>query len=379
MHVSKHLGEIFLWQLLGIVVVLGFLVWLLKRYLKKTGFSVVPSLTYKPINLLKTLFTGPELRNRLLLTVGIMIVVQLLGYVPLLGINYNEMLYSIGESGSGSKLNFFLFRSPFRIFSLGMGPFIAACLLIQSGSVIIPPLRRYMFSEGRDRFKLEKYTLILTGIISISHSVTVSRYIVNFPEYQQLITIPIPLFFLLSVLFLTGAVFVMIYMAVLISRYGIGNGFGMIILMGIFVKIFYNTKKGLGHAEFLSVYSPGVLILMCAAVVVILYCVYYVTSREHRISLSHKEHMDIKIPISFTVTGLIPKSIAMSLVIFIITLIPGLREWRIIYYLLLAIALFFCMYVYMFIVLNPQYIAQMAKKYGYSLQDGDPEALKQSI
>lgn len=380
MHITKHIEEIFLWQLFGTVIIIGLLVWFLNRYIKKKGFTIVPSLAYNPIGLIKTLVLNPGLLKRLLFTIGMLIVFHLLSYVPMLGINYSALYNRYGVSEEGGKFYFFIYNNPFKIFRLGIIPFFSACLLIQFFSVIIPFLRRNMFSEGKGRRTITKYTYILTGILCVIQSWIVCHFVVNMGFENAIINVPVLAFYFITILFLTGAVFALIYMALQINRYGIGNGFGMMILSGIFLGIFYNVKNSAGQADMLSsTYSPGVLLLMGVVVAALFYCMYFVTSREHRITLSHKEHTGITLPISFSVTGIRPRTLAISFGAFIRVMFPDLRESRIFYYLILIVFLSPCIYMYMFIVLNPRYIACMAKKYGYHLQNGDAETLQQNL
>jgi len=124
---------------------------------------------------LKWLFIDPTMRKRVLVTVGAIIILQFVAFIPLPGVDIStlqEFFRRISGAQSGSLMNTIQLFSGgaldrLKIFALGLMPFFSACLLLQLATVIIPKLRKYSFGGESGRDKMVKFTYIFTIILSI--------------------------------------------------------------------------------------------------------------------------------------------------------------------------------------------------------------------
>ena len=102
----------------------------------------------------KNIFLVPELRNKLLFTLGVFVVYRLGTHIPIPGINTHVFSRLIGTGGMVggliSYLNIFSGGAlrRFAIFALGMGPYINASIMIQLLTMMIPSLEAFQQDQG---------------------------------------------------------------------------------------------------------------------------------------------------------------------------------------------------------------------------------------
>ena len=185
------------------------------------------------------IFRVPDLRKRLMFTLGLLAVYRLGSQVPAPGINTLKWEQFFG-SAQGSIFGFFdLFAGGnirrFTIFALGIMPYITASIILQLLTVVVPTLEKLQKEGELGRRKITQWTRYLTIILSIIQSATIAT---GLQAAQQGIVInPGFGFMLLTILSLTtGSAFIM-WLGEQISERGVGNGMSLIIFTGIVVGI----------------------------------------------------------------------------------------------------------------------------------------------
>src|SRR5881394_2428096 len=127
---------------------------------------------------LANIFRVPDLRKRVLFTLGLLAIYRLGGHIPTPGIN-GEKLAQFFEQNRGTMLGFVdLFSGGnlrrLTIFALGIMPYITASIILQLLTVVYEPLAR-MKKEGElGRKKITQWTLYLTVILSFAQSFAIA-------------------------------------------------------------------------------------------------------------------------------------------------------------------------------------------------------------
>ncbi|MGO9794596.1 MAG: preprotein translocase subunit SecY [Terracidiphilus sp.] len=179
------------------------------------------------------IFRIPDLRKRVLFTLGILAVYRLGAWIPTPGVNYRqlELLFS-SQGGSALGLMDLFSGGTLRrmtIFALGIMPYITASIIFQLLTVVYEPLARIQKEGELGRRKITQWTRYLTVILGAVQSVGIAAILTK----QGVVMNPGPSFILMTVLTLTtGTAFIM-WLGEQITDRGIGNGMSLLIFSGI--------------------------------------------------------------------------------------------------------------------------------------------------
>jgi len=188
------------------------------------------------------IFRIPDLRKRILFTLGLLAVYRLGGHIPTPGINA-DLLQQFFEQNRGTFLGFIdLFSGGqlrrLTIFALGIMPYITASIILQLLTVVYEPLAKLQKEGELGRKKITQWTRYLTVGLSAMQSLGIA---VTLQKSTQggaaFVTNPGPGFILMTVITLTaGSIFVM-WLGEEITDRGIGNGMSLLIFTGIVVGL----------------------------------------------------------------------------------------------------------------------------------------------
>src|SRR5215470_11819862 len=185
------------------------------------------------------IFRVPDLRKRLLFTLGLLAVYRLGSQIPTPGIDTNKWA-DFFSSAQGSIFGFFdLFAGnnirKLTIFALGIMPYITASIILQLLTVVVPTLEKLQKEGELGRRKITQWTRYLTIILSVIQSFGISQGLMSMQ--QGVVINPGFGFVLLTILSLTtGSAFIM-WLGEQISERGVGNGMSLIIFTGIVVGL----------------------------------------------------------------------------------------------------------------------------------------------
>src|SRR5262245_32914561 len=185
------------------------------------------------------MFRVPDLRKRLLFTLGLLAVYRLGSHVFMPGINpakWEEFF----SSQSGSIFGFFdLFAGGnirrLTVFALGIMPYITSSIILQLLTVVVPTLEKLQKEGELGRRKITQWTRYLTVVLSILQSFGISQGLMSMQG--GVVLSPGFGFVMLTILSLTtGSAFIM-WLGEQISERGVGNGMSLIIFTGIVVGL----------------------------------------------------------------------------------------------------------------------------------------------
>ncbi len=179
------------------------------------------------------IFRIPDLRKRVLFTLGILAVYRLGAWIPTPGVNYRQLELLFSQQG-GSALGLMdLFSGGtlrrMTIFALGIMPYITASIIFQLLTVVYEPLARIQKEGELGRRKITQWTRYVTVVLAALQAIGIAAILTK----QGVVMDPGPGFILMTVLTLTtGSAFIM-WLGEQITDRGIGNGMSLLIFAGI--------------------------------------------------------------------------------------------------------------------------------------------------
>jgi preprotein translocase subunit SecY len=179
------------------------------------------------------IFRIPDLRKRVLFTMGILAVYRLGAWIPTPGVNTHQLeLMFNGQNGSALGLMDLFSGGTLRrmtIFALGIMPYITASIIFQLLTVVYEPLARIQKEGELGRRKITQWTRYLTVVLGALQSIGIAAILTR----QGLVLNPGAGFVLMTVITLTtGTAFIM-WLGEQITDRGIGNGMSLLIFAGI--------------------------------------------------------------------------------------------------------------------------------------------------
>lgn len=194
----------------------------------------------KFLDTLKNIWSINELRNRILFTLGLLLIYRFGSFVVLPGINPNALQSPGGGQGLLGLLNAFTggaFGNA-AIFALGIMPYISASIVVQLLGFAVPYFQRLQKREGEaGRRKLNQITRWLTVAITLVQGGGYLTYIISQSPGAVDSSIPIGIFWFSNIIILTtGTIFAM-WLGEKITDKGIGNGISLLIMIGIIATL----------------------------------------------------------------------------------------------------------------------------------------------
>ena len=187
------------------------------------------------------IFKIPDLRKRVLFTLGMLAVYRLGSHIPTPGINA-DMLAQFFNQNSGSALGLVdLFSGgnlrKLTVFALGIMPYITASIIFQLLTVIYEPLAKLQKEGELGRRKITQWTRYVTVLLGIVQSFAIALTLTNTSTGQSMVTISRSAFIPLCVITLTAGTAFIMWLGEQITERGIGNGMSLLIFAGIVVGL----------------------------------------------------------------------------------------------------------------------------------------------
>ena len=352
-------------------------------------------------------FRTPDLRKKLLFTLGILAIYRLGVAIPTPGVDYGNVQQCISSNSSDGGplqiLNLFSGGALLQlsVFALGIMPYITASIMVQLLRVLIPRFE-VLLKEGPDgQAKLTQYTRYITvGFAALQSAsyVTMARNDVFFPGCSFSV-IPNESWNVITsmVLTMTAGTVLIMWMGERITERGIGNGMSLLIFTSV-ASSFPGAMTSIWNSSD-RVRNSIVIILMIFAVIA---AVVYVEQSQRRIPVQYAKRMvgrrmlggsSTYIPLKINMAGVIPVIFASSLLQlpYVIVQFAGDNPspwivWlqnnvtkssaplHIAFYILLIV---FFAYFYTAITFDPKEVADNMKKYGGfvpGIRPGQPTA-----
>ena len=275
--------------------------------------------------MLKTLRNAwkiPELRNKILITIFIVILYRFGAIIPVPFIDSNLMSQAIASTaGSIFQYMDILSGSAFSqatLFALSISPYITASIVIQLLSVAIPALER-LSKQGEEGKKiLTQWTRIITVVLGL---ITAFGYYMYMKNYGMLTDTGVFAAFVIIGCYVAGTALVM-WLAEQINEYGIGNGISIILFANILSSGFSIVGTFINYIKS----GPWGIVIVEAMVIVslaIITFVVFITESERRLPVQYAKKVvgrkqyggqSTHLPIKLNMSGVMPIIFANSIV-----------------------------------------------------------------
>src|SRR5450755_152068 len=243
------------------------------------------------------IFRIPDLRKRVLFTLGILAVYRLGSHIPTPGVNAHqlELLFS-QQSGSALGLMDLFGGGNLRrmtVFALGIMPYITASIIFQLLTVVYEPLARLQKEGELGRRKITQWTRYLTVILAAIQSFAIAMTLNSGAGGVSYVLNPGPGFIFTTILTLTtGTAFIM-WLGEQITDRGIGNGMSLLIFSGIVVGLPRGIQDLIDKArtQAWGSFTIPALILLVVMMIAIVAFIVFVERSERRIPVQYAKRI----------------------------------------------------------------------------------------
>jgi preprotein translocase subunit SecY len=364
----------------------------------------------------------PELRSRILYTLGLLFVARVGAHIPLPGVDPKPLQQFFADqtaSGAGALVglyNMFTGGALLKgaVCALGIMPYISASIIFQLMTAVLPSLSRLQQEGDVGRQKLTQYTRYLTVGICLIQAVLLvlnmenpgklfSGYDVN--HYGQIVLVGKTMFMVQSVIFLTAGTMLLMWLGEQITQRGIGNGVSLIITIGILQDI-----PGAAMSTYQLFFAPvGVAklgpiqgVMMAALFVAVTMGIIAVTQGQRKIPVQYAKRVvgqkvyggqSSFLPLKVNYSGVMPVIFASAILLFpqmimaqvgsafnfrgLVEFSNNLLRGHPVYYIGMTLLILFFSYFWVSVMFKPIQIADDLKKYGGyipGVRPGEPTA-----
>jgi len=343
------------------------------------------------------IFRIPDLRKRVLFTLGLLAVYRLGAFIPTPGINADALaqyfnnnsssLLGLGDLFTGGNLR------RLTIFALGIMPYITASIIFQLLTVIYEPLAKLQKEGELGRRKITQWTRYVTVLLGVIQSFAIALTLTG--ASTSMVTISRGYFIPMCVITLTAGTAFIMWLGEQITERGIGNGMSLLIFTGIVVGLprgienLYEKARDSAWGAF----TPIALVILIACMIFVVGFIVFVERSERRIPVQYAKRIvgrkmmggqSTHLPLRVNSGGVMPIIFASSILSAPLLLAgvsffgsPKLQDtsffgpifrniapgepW---YVILNTVAIIFFAYFYISIVFRPDDIADNMRKYG---------------
>ena len=340
-------------------------------------------------------FKIPDLRRRILFTVGLLVVYRIGGQITVPGVQLavlTEFFQSSGNTLFG-LYDMFVGGAFTRgtIFALGIMPYISASIILQLLGAVIPYFQKLQREGEEGRKKITQYTRYGTVFLAAAQSYGVSFFLVNImAPLSGNPAVPNPgLGFTLSTMLTitTGTIFIM-WLGEQITERGIGNGISLIIFIGIVAEFPYAISQEYSHFLINRGFSKNIIeeIILVVLMFAVVAFVILLTQGLRKIPVQYAKRVvgrrvyggqATHIPLRINTAGVIPIIFAQSIMFlpgtvtqmfpgneFMLTVGSFFSTESMFYWFAYSMMIVFFTYFYTAIVMDPNQLADNMKKHG---------------
>lgn len=294
---------------------------------------------------LANVFKIPELRNKILFTLGMLVVYRIGYWIPLPGVSQEALsdffLKAQQEGSAAARAAQFVaifsggsFHQS-TIFGLGIMPYITASIIFQLVASVYPPLKKLQEEGPTGRQKIQEWTRYVTVFLAIFQAIGWLTFI-NTSQLVYPGMAANPLWWVMGTMCLTAGTVFLMWLGEQIDRYGIGNGMSMIIMAGIL------TGMPRAMQWIISNFDPGTdgklglmgIALIVGAFILVIAGSVILTVAQRRIPVQQAKHTRGRrvyggqksyLPLRVNHSGVMPVIFASSLMIFPSVIFKGLE------------------------------------------------------
>ena len=360
---------------------------------------------------IRVIFTIPELRQKILLTLLLLAIYRVGWQIPLPIVDYHKMTAFFNQGAQQGLADLFNQVSIFSasklsqatIFGLGIMPYISASIIFQLLGSVYPPLEKLQKEGESGRKKINEYTRYATVVLCIGQSWVYVRYLMGstlenslvYPQFHS------TLWLITGVMTMTAGTVFLMWLGEQIDEYGIGNGISLLIMAGILarmlpagwedlIKPIRQTGLELGGTR--GQVGVETLLVLAVLFVGVVFGVVLITQGQRRIPTQSAKHVRGRrvyggtrqyLPLRVNQAGVMPIIFASSLLLFPQVLFqylnhanPGSAVWAFLdqvfsrnehswtYNILYILLIYFFCYFWTAISFNPKDMSDNLKNYG---------------
>lgn len=340
-------------------------------------------------------FKIPELRRKILFTIGILIVYRIGGQITVPGIR--DTVLQEFFAGAGNTLfglyDMFVGGAFTRatVFALGIMPYISASIILQLMGAVVPFFQKLQREGEEGRKKINQYTRYGTVFLAAAQSLGVSYFLETIRGQSSGIDAVIDpgwgFRLLTMVTITTGTLFIM-WLGEQITERGIGNGISLIIFVGIIAGLPYAVKSEWNHYLINRGFTKSLIeeIFLVVLMVAVVASVVLMTQGQRRIPVQYAKRVvgrrvyggqTTHIPLRINAAGVIPIIFAQSIMFLPGTLTQFFSQNEtmqilgayfttssMVYWVFYGLMIVFFTYFYTAIVMDPQQLADNMKRHG---------------
>ncbi|HJP30332.1 MAG TPA: preprotein translocase subunit SecY [Candidatus Latescibacteria bacterium] len=340
-------------------------------------------------------FKIPELRQKILFTIGILIVYRIGGQITVPGIR--DTVLQEFFAGSGNTLfglyDMFVGGAFTRatVFALGIMPYISASIILQLMGAVVPFFQKLQREGEEGRKKINQYTRYGTVFLGAAQSLGVSYFLESIKGQssgiEAVIDPGVGFRLLTMVTITTGTIFIM-WLGEQITERGIGNGISLIIFVGIISELPYAVKSEWNHYLINRGFTKSLIeeLFLVVLMVVVVAAVVLMTQGQRRIPVQYAKRVvgrrvyggqTTHIPLRINAAGVIPIIFAQSIMFLPGTITQFFPESdvmqllgayfttsSVVYWAFYGLMIVFFTYFYTAIVMDPQQLADNMKRHG---------------
>ncbi|PLX77204.1 MAG: preprotein translocase subunit SecY [Desulfuromonas sp.] len=338
----------------------------------------------------QNIFAIPELRRRILFTLGMLAVYRVGCHVPLPGVD-RMVLAQFFEGTQGTLLGMV---SAFTggalermtVFALGIMPYISASIILQLLTVVFEPVERLAKEGEQGRKTLTKWTRYGTIILSVIQGtgIAVGLQSMRGPTGDAVVAAQGIGFIVLTVITLTAGTAFIMWLGEQITERGIGNGISLIIFAGIVALIPSALVNSLRLLRTGAV-TPTVMLLVVIMMVLVIWAIIFMERGQRRVPIHYAKRVvgarnlggqSSHLPLKINMSGVIPPIFASSIIMFPSTVasfvdVPWVQTFAsmmtpdhwLYNFFFVGFIVFFC-YFYTAVTFNPVDVADNIKRQG---------------
>ncbi len=270
---------------------------------------------------LEKIWRFPDLRNKILVAVGLLLVTRLLSHIPLPGVDLARLQQFFQQNQAFGLLNMFSggTMSNFSIILMGVGPYITSSIIFQLLGMIFPAVERLQKEGEEGKQKINQWTRMATIPFAIIQAFSMLVILRN----QGIIPGWTPFDLSVMLISVCAGTILLMWIGEIISEKGIGNGVSLIIGLGIlsgFPEQIRNTAALVSTGDtskIIGVFAFLAILLITIAGII------FVQEGQRNIPISYAKNMRFgahsgvasHLPIRVNIAGVIPIIFAMSLLV----------------------------------------------------------------
>jgi preprotein translocase subunit SecY len=267
------------------------------------------------------IFRVKEVRNKILIVLGLLVAYRVLAAIPVPGVNIAQLQQFFNSNQFFGFLNLFSGGglSNLSVAMLGVGPYITATIIMQLMTIIFPKFKEMYYESGAaGQAKFNQYARMLTVPLALIESYGFLNLLIS----QGAIARPTLFGLLTNVLAISAGSMIALWLGELISEQKVGNGISLIIIAGILSQFPSSVSKAI------AAYTPSLLVVYIGfAIFAILLIAAIVALNEgvRKIAISYARRVrgnklyggvSSYLPLKVNQAGMIPLIFAVSVLLF---------------------------------------------------------------